>query len=89
MNLQNRIVNILTKPKRGVAYHPGGISLYKEYIIPLSATRVVCGFFGATLVGVTIPYWGTSRASLSKRPRGFSGGLHALARWDLPGCSHR
>jgi len=60
MNLQSRIVNLLAKPKQEwlaiSAESEDVVSLYKEYIIPLSAIPAVCGFLGATLVGVTIPY---------------------------------
>ena len=69
MNLQSRIVNLLAKPKQEwlaiSAESEDVVSLYKEYIIPLSAIPAVCGFLGATLVGVTIPYWGTFRTPLS------------------------
>ena len=69
MNLQSRVVNILTKPNLEwpvIANEPADVSsLYKEYIILLSAIPAVCGFIGMTMVGISIPFFGTFRSSIA------------------------
>ena len=58
MNLQTRVVNILTKPASEwsiIATEPTDVmSLYKEYIAILAAIPPVCLFLGLTVVGVPI-----------------------------------
>jgi amino acid transporter len=57
MNLQTRVINILSKPAQEwpiIASESTDIAaLYKEYIMPLAAIPAICGFLGMTLVGVT------------------------------------
>jgi Yip1-like protein len=68
MNLQSRVMNILTKPKEEwpvIANETADVpSLYKEYIVPLAAIPAVCGFIGMTIVGVSIPFIGTFRTPI-------------------------
>ncbi len=68
MNLQSRVLNILTKPKTEwpiIATEAADVtSLYKEYIIPLAAIPAVCGFIGMSIVGISIPFFGTFRSSI-------------------------
>ena len=63
------MVNILTKPKVEwpvIASEPADVpSLYKEYIILLSAIPAVCGFIGMTMIGISIPFFGTFRSSIA------------------------
>ena len=58
MNLQGRVINILTKPKQEwpviSAEATDVATLYKEYIAPLAAIPAICGFLGMTIIGVTI-----------------------------------
>ena len=58
MNLQTRVVNILTKPASEwsvIATEPTDVaSLFKEYIAILAAIPPVCLFLGMTVVGVPI-----------------------------------
>ena len=57
MNLQTRVINILSKPAQEwpvIASESTDVAaLYKEYIIPLAAIPAICGFLGMTLIGVT------------------------------------
>jgi amino acid transporter len=57
MNLQTRVINILSKPAQEwpvIASESTDVaSLYKEYIMPLAAIPAICGFLGMTLIGVT------------------------------------
>ena len=68
MNLQSRVMNILTKPKEEwpvIANETTDVpSLYKEYIVPLAAIPAVCGFIGMTIVGISIPFVGTFRTPI-------------------------
>ncbi len=65
MPLQQRIVNILTKPSEEwplIAADTTDVgSLYRSYIVPLAAIGPVASFIGMTLVGVTVPFFGTVR----------------------------
>ena len=58
MNLQTRVVNILTKPVDEwsvIAAEPTDVaSLFKEYIAILAAIPPVCLFLGLTVVGVPV-----------------------------------
>jgi hypothetical protein len=68
MNLQTRVINILTKPAQEwpvIASESTGVAaLYKEYIIPLAAIPAICGFLGMTLIGVTVPLMGQIRTPM-------------------------
>jgi hypothetical protein len=68
MNLQTRVVNILTKPAQEwpvIASESTDVAaLYKEYIIPLAAIPAICGFLGMTLIGVTVPFMGQIRTPM-------------------------
>jgi len=56
MNLQTRVVNILTKPASEwpvIAAEPSDVSgLYRNYIAMLAAIPAVCTFLGLTVIGV-------------------------------------
>ena len=68
MNLQGRVINILTKPKQEwpvfSAEATDVATLYKEYIAPLAAIPAICGFLGMTIIGVSLPFVGTIRTSM-------------------------
>ena len=65
MDLQQRVTNILTKPKPEwavIATEPTDIpTLYKEYIILLAAIPAICRFVGMTLIGVPTFLFGNMR----------------------------
>ena len=65
MNLQTRVINILSKPSQEwpvIASESTDIAaLYKDYIMPLAAIPAICGFLGMTMMGVTIPLVGRIR----------------------------
>jgi Yip1-like protein len=65
MNLQTRVINILSKPSQEwpvIASESTDIAaLYKDYIMPLAAIPAICGFLGMTIMGVTIPLVGHIR----------------------------
>lgn len=75
VNLQQRVVNILTKPKDEwpviAAESTDVASLYKQYIAPLAAIPQVCSFIGMATVGVSLPFVGHMRV-------GFAAGLRSL-----------
>jgi Yip1 domain len=68
MNLQARVINILSKPAQEwpvIASEPADVaSLFKEYIMPLAAIPAICGFLGLTLIGVTVPLFGQIRTPM-------------------------
>ena len=68
MNLQTRVINILSKPTQEwpvIASESTDVAaLYKEYIIPLAAIPAICGFLGMTLIGVTVPLVGQLRTPM-------------------------
>lgn len=68
MNLQTRVINILSKPKQEwpvIASESTDVAaLYKEYIMPLAAIPAICGFLGMTMIGVTIPLVGQIRTPM-------------------------
>jgi hypothetical protein len=68
MNLQTRVINILTKPAQEwpvIASESTDVAaLYKEYIIPLAAIPAICGFLGLTIIGVTVPFMGQIRTPM-------------------------
>jgi Yip1 domain len=61
MNLQTRVVNILTKPASEwpvIAAEPSDVSgLYRNYIVMLAAIPAVCTFLGLMVIGV--PFFGS------------------------------
>jgi len=68
MNLQTRVINILSKPAQEwpiIASESTDVAaLYKEYIIPLAAIPAICGFLGMTLIGVSVPLVGQIRTPM-------------------------
>jgi Yip1 domain len=68
MNLQTRVINILSKPKQewpAIASEATDVAaLYKEYIMPLAAIPAICGFLGMTLIGVSVPFMGQIRTPM-------------------------
>ena len=68
MNLQTRVINILSKPKQEwpvIASEATDVaSLYKEYIMLLAAIPAICGFLGMTLIGVSVPFMGQIRTPM-------------------------
>ena len=69
MNLQTRVINILSKPKEEwpiIASESTDVAaLYKEYIMPLAAIPAICGFVGMTVVGVSVPFLGQIRTPIA------------------------
>lgn len=70
MSLQTRVVAILTKPAeewRTIAAGPATVeSLMRGYAAPLAAIPAVCQFIGYSLVGVTVPLFGTVRIGIGR-----------------------
>ncbi len=68
MNLQTRVINILSKPEQEwpvIASETTDVaSLYKEYIMLLAAIPAICGFLGMTLIGVSVPFMGQIRTPM-------------------------
>ena len=68
MNLQTRVINILSKPTQEwpvIASETTDVaSLYKEYIMLLAAIPAICGFLGMTLIGVSVPFMGQIRTPM-------------------------
>ena len=60
MNLQTRVVNILTKPKEEwpviAAEQTSVTALYTGYIMPLAAIPAVCMFLGFSVLGAAMPF---------------------------------
>ncbi len=69
MNLQTRVVNILTKPKEEwpvIAAEPTDVaSLYRDYIAILAAIPAVFHFLGMTVIGMSVPFVGTYRVGVA------------------------
>lgn len=69
MNLQTRVMNILTKPKEEwpvIAAETTDVSsLYTSYICLLAAIPAVASFIGLTIIGVTLPFVGSYRYGLA------------------------
>jgi hypothetical protein len=65
VNLQTRVMNILTKPKDEwpvIAAEQTTIqALYSGYVMPLAAIPVICSFLGNSLIGVSVPLLGNYR----------------------------
>ncbi len=68
MNLQTRLINILTKPKEEwpvIASETTDVrTLYSEYIVLLAAVPPICTFLGMTLIGVPVPFLGRMRTGV-------------------------
>jgi type III secretory pathway component EscS len=64
-SLQTRVVNILKSPATEwpvIAAEPADVgTLYRGYIMPLSAIPVIASFIGLSIVGVTLPFTGMYR----------------------------
>jgi hypothetical protein len=62
MNLQTRVINILTKPKGEwpvIAAEPASVAaLYTGYIMPLAAIPAVCTFLGFSVLGSALTFLG-------------------------------
>ncbi len=69
MNLQTRVVNILTKPKEEwpvIAAEPTDVpSLFRNYIAILAAIPAVFHFLGMTVIGIPVPFAGTIRMGVA------------------------
>jgi hypothetical protein len=65
VNLQTRVVNILTKPRQEwpvIAAEPKDVPrLYRNYIVLLAAVPAVCTMVGMSLFGMPIPFYGHVR----------------------------
>ena len=65
MDLQTRVVNILTKPAEEWPVIAGettdAATLIKSYVAVLAAVPAVAGFIGKVVVGVSVPFLGTIR----------------------------
>jgi hypothetical protein len=65
MSLQTRVVNILSRPKQEwpviAAESTDVAGLYREYIGPLALIPAIASFIGLTVVGMTVPFFGTYR----------------------------
>jgi hypothetical protein len=70
VNLQTRVVNILTKPKNEwpvIAAEPATVAgIYSGYVMILAAIPAVCSFIGSTVFGVTLPIIGTYRVGFAQ-----------------------
>ncbi len=64
-NLQQRIVNILTKPKQEwpvIAAEPKDVTgLYRNYIVLLAAIPCVAMALGFSIIGIPVPFYGHVR----------------------------
>ena len=69
-SLQTRVLGILTKPAeewRTIATELATVEgLLRGYAAPLAAIPAVCQFLGFTLVGVTVPLYGTIRYGVGR-----------------------
>jgi hypothetical protein len=68
VNLQTRVINILTKPKAEwptIAAEPATVaSVYSGYVMILAAITPICTFIGTTIFGVSVPLIGTVRVGI-------------------------
>jgi hypothetical protein len=68
MDLQTRVVNILTRPQTEwtvIASEPTDVAtLYKSYIMMLAAIPPAAGYIGMTLFGISVPVMGTVRVGV-------------------------
>ena len=69
MNLKERVMGILFKPKEEWTIISGETTaipeLYKSYIVPLAAVGPVASIIGMSIVGVRIPFVGSMRLSFA------------------------
>jgi hypothetical protein len=69
MNLIDRVKKILLQPKQEWGVISGETTttseLYKNYIIPLAAIGPVASFIGMSIVGISMPFIGTFRVSIT------------------------
>lgn len=67
MTLTDRVKNILVSPKTEWPVieleHTPPADLVTGYLAPLAAVGAVAGFIGASVVGTTVPFFGTIRQS--------------------------
>ena len=67
MDLKTRATNILTKPAQEwpvvAAESTTRRDLITSYAAPLSAIPAICAFIGMSIVGISVPFGGTIRAS--------------------------
>jgi hypothetical protein len=70
VNLQTRVINILTKPKTEwptIAAEPGTVaSIYSGYVMILAAIPPIFTCIGTTLFGITLPLIGTYRVGIGQ-----------------------
>jgi Yip1 domain len=70
VNLQTRVVNILTKPGDEwpiIAAEPATVAtVYSGYVMILAAIPAVCSLIGSTVFGITLPIIGTYRVGLAQ-----------------------
>lgn len=68
MDLQTRVVNILTRPQTEwtvIASEPTDVAtLYKSYIMMLAAIPPAAGYIGMTMFGISVPVMGTVRVGI-------------------------
>lgn len=81
MNLMERVKGILTAPDtewRTIAAEPDDATgLFANYVAYLAAIPAICGFIGTSIIGFTIPTYGTFRVDL------LSGFLAAILQYVL------
>ncbi len=69
MNLQSRVVNILTKPREEwtvIAAEPATIAeIYSGYVMILALIPPVCSFIGSSVLGIALPLVGPYRVGLA------------------------
>lgn len=74
MNLQTRVVNILTKPSQewqAIAAEPRDVAgLYRNYIVLLAAIPAICTALGQSIVGFSVPFVGYYRAPITSAVAG-------------------
>jgi hypothetical protein len=70
VNLQTRVINILTKPRAewpAIAAEPATVAgIYSGYVMILAAITPICAFIGTTIFGVTLPLIGTYRVGIGQ-----------------------
>lgn len=79
MDLVTRVTNILTKPDQEwpvIAAEPTDVmALLRDYAAPLAAIPAICSWIGTSVVGVSVPLYGTYRVGII---RGFT---NAVLTW--------
>jgi hypothetical protein len=70
VNLQTRVMNILTKPKDEwpvIAAETTSIAtIYSSYVCLLAAIPAVCSFIGTTMIGVSVPLLGSYKVGVAQ-----------------------